>query len=111
METFRIAGSVEDMGHYGLGVDFGAPLPLGHFPAIRRAAQMRNANPTVFSYATIAEVMAIYHGLRRSEGWWRRELLATGLVERKPKSGGELRNAQKAAREEFARRRALRSVS
>jgi hypothetical protein len=49
--------------------------------------------------------------LRRSEGWWRRELLATGLVERKPKSGGELRNAQKAAREEFARRRALRSVS
>jgi hypothetical protein len=79
-QTFTILDIFDDTGRRGMRVDFDAPLPLGYCSAVKRAAQMRNGNPSVFTYPTIAEIMAVYHGLRRSPAWWRRELVGEGLV-------------------------------
>jgi hypothetical protein len=50
---------------------------------------MRNGNPSVYTYPTIAEIMATYHGMRRSAGWWRRALVGEGLVAKDPRGTQE----------------------
>jgi hypothetical protein len=55
-------------------VDHTAPIPLGHVAACEKAVQLRETNPIAFTWATIAEVMRIYHGFDRCAAWWRVEL-------------------------------------
>jgi hypothetical protein len=57
-----------------------APLPLGYVQALERAAFLRNNDPSVFSWPTIARVMRIYHGWDRHYNWWAGELLKSGQV-------------------------------
>lgn len=57
-----------------LTVDMSAPLPLGYHEALRRAVELRDADPVVFTWQTIAAVIRIYHGFDRSSNWWRRSL-------------------------------------
>ena len=45
-------------------------------------ASLRDRNPSVFTYPTIAEIMAVYHGFDRHERWWRRELHRHGVEQR-----------------------------
>jgi hypothetical protein len=58
-----------------------APLPLGYVKAIRRAGELRQKNPTAYSYKTISVVMEEYHGFKRSPGWWSERLREAGLAE------------------------------
>lgn len=55
-------------------IDFSAPVPLGYMAARAKAIELREANGTVFTWATISEVLRIYHGFDRSGRWWRNEL-------------------------------------
>jgi hypothetical protein len=75
--TFIIADpdSDERVGHRF--VDMNAPLPLGYANALRRALQLRTDHG--FSYRTIAIVMREYHGIRRGNEWWKRELRKQGV--------------------------------
>jgi transcriptional regulator with XRE-family HTH domain len=58
------------------------PLPLSYRAALSRAVVLRDRNPSVFTYPTIAEIMAVYHGFDRHERWWRRELRRHGVEQR-----------------------------
>jgi hypothetical protein len=88
-QTFTIADSFDATERRGHSIDFNAPLPLGYCSAVQRATQMRNGNPSVYTYPTIAEIMATYHGMRRSAGWWRRALVGEGLVAKDPRGTQE----------------------
>jgi hypothetical protein len=66
-------------------IDLDAPLPLSYVNGLKRAAQMRNAEPTVYSWRVISRIMVTYHGINRTPNWWRNELFKAGLVERSPR--------------------------
>lgn len=89
--TFTIADSFDRV--YRLRIDHTSPLPLGHAGAIRRALQLRAAGPHM-SYATIAQIMADYHGVHRSVGWWGHELRRAGA---EPRPRGVPRNGSRVA--------------
>jgi hypothetical protein len=78
--TFTLADSFERINR--LHIDHSAPLPLGHGNAIRRGLQLREAGAPHLSYHSIAHIMAEYHGIRRSAGWWREHLKAAGASPR-----------------------------
>jgi hypothetical protein len=63
----------------------GHPRIMGYAKALERAVELRNMNPSVFTWRTISYVMAMYHGFDREESWWRKELVATGVVDARPR--------------------------
>lgn len=48
-------------------------VPLGYARAIERAVELRELGPS-WSWPVITDVMRIYHGVDRSESWWRHQL-------------------------------------
>ena len=77
MSVFEIADSFDSDNR--LRINLNAPLPLGYHHAIRRALELRQDN---LSYPMIAIVMRQYHGVHRSESWWRRQLRSHGAEAR-----------------------------
>lgn len=52
-------------------------MPLGHFKAIEQAIELRKRGH-MWTWPAISDAMEVYHGFKRSPGWWRRHL--AGMV-------------------------------
>lgn len=85
----KLATTREEVRDGCRGYDFAAdaPLPLSYTAGLRRAAALRKAKPSVYSWGAIAEIMAIYHGISRSPRWWGDRLKAAGMAERDENRG------------------------
>lgn len=59
--------------------DLSAPYPLGHLKAVAQGLELRLADPGLYSYRTLSDLMARYHGFHRSPGWWMTELRKAGV--------------------------------
>ncbi len=64
------------------GVDYTAPLPLGHTQALKKAYELRNLGGP-WSWTVIAAVIEQYHGFKRNPKWYQQHLI--GRVEAKPR--------------------------